>query len=734
MNLKKKISLAIVICGVIPALLISGLAIKTSSNMEDDVAAGFEAEAQNISEKIDRNLFERYGDVQAFALNDAVNNHAAWYQVGSEKNKLSEIANSYVQLYGCYPLSFLVDLEGRVIAVNDKNSSGKAIETAYLYKKNFKNADWFRSALTGNFLKGEGVDGTVVQDVHQDEDVKRIYGTDGFVLGFSAPVKDSDDKIIGVWHNCAVLSLVGDILIDSYNNLKKHAEPSAEIAIIDSKGRLLLEVDPSSHSGKISAEPDPNLTLKLNLAEKGLPAAVAVVAGKSGHGTFLHLRKQISQLCGYAPCDGELGFPGLKWGVIVRVPESEALAHSKQQITQFAIVTLLCIGGLVVVGYYLSRSISGQLQVGIESLEDISSALEGATGNVTQSSQEVAAGASEQAASLQETSASLEEISAMARRTAENASSGRELSSQAKTSAAAGRGRLEEMSRTLTSIRGAVREMESAVSEMQESSRDVAKIVKTIDEIAFQTNLLALNAAVEAARAGEAGMGFAVVADEVRALAQRSAQAAKETAEKIESAIKRSELGTVASAKVSHSLVEVEGTAANLEHVFSGIVTQISSLDDVIAEMTSAAQEQSTGVSEVNMAVSQMDKVVQTNAGSAEQNAASAEELNSQVEALQEVVADLQAVLGGHGAVYRDETHEVEPEPKPRRLATREPVRLPSRSVRSSRKKDREEPVEQPREEAPQPPKGRRAAKAAKSSTAIPMPDEGNMESSFKDF
>ena len=130
------------------------------------------------------------------------------------------------------------------------------------------------------------------------------------------------------------------------------------------------------------------------------------------------------------------------------------------------------------------------------------------------------------------------------------------------------------------------------MTETQASNQEISKIIKTIDEIAFQTNLLALNAAVEAARAGEAGMGFAVVADEVRSLAQRSAQTAKDTANKIEIAVTRSQLGGIASTKVVKSLSEVEVTAAHIQQVFSGIANQIKSLDEVVAEIAAASKEQ----------------------------------------------------------------------------------------------------------------------------------------------
>jgi uncharacterized phage infection (PIP) family protein YhgE len=161
----------------------------------------------------------------------------------------------------------------------------------------------------------------------------------------------------------------------------------------------------------------------------------------------------------------------------------------------------------------------------------------------------------------------------------------------------------------------------------------VSKIIKTIDEIAFQTNILALNAAVEAARAGEAGMGFAVVADEVRNLAQRCAQAAKETAAKIEDSVQKSIHGVEISAKVGRSLEE--------------IVSKARQIDEMAAEVATASKEQNQGIGQVNTAVSQMDKITQSNAANAEESASAAEELNAQAEGLKDAVQNLLQIVGG---------------------------------------------------------------------------------------
>jgi methyl-accepting chemotaxis protein len=244
-----------------------------------------------------------------------------------------------------------------------------------------------------------------------------------------------------------------------------------------------------------------------------------------------------------------------------------------------------------------------------------------AAGQVSASSQSLAEGAGEQAASLEETSSSLEEMSSMTKRNSDNAQNANDLAKQARAAADKGVGDMQAMS--------------TAMDAIKTSSDDIAKIIKTIDEIAFQTNILALNAAVEAARAGEAGMGFAVVADEVRNLAQRSALAAKETASKIEGAISKTGQGVEISRKVLAGLNE--------------IVTKARQVDELVAEVAGASREQTQGITQINTAVGQMDKVTQSNAASAEECAAAAEELNAQAESMKASVAELLQLVRGDG-------------------------------------------------------------------------------------
>jgi methyl-accepting chemotaxis protein len=213
-------------------------------------------------------------------------------------------------------------------------------------------------------------------------------------------------------------------------------------------------------------------------------------------------------------------------------------------------------------------------------------------------------------------------MSSMTKRNAENSQKANELAKQARAAADKGVGDMQAMSLAMEAIKA--------------SSDDIAKIIKTIDEIAFQTNILALNAAVEAARAGEAGMGFAVVADEVRNLAQRSAQAAKETAAKIEGAISKTRQGVELNRQVTQTLNE--------------IVTKAHQVDELAAEVAGASHEQTQGIMQINIAVGQMDKVTQSNAASAEESAAAAAELNAQAATMKDSVARLAQLVSGAGA------------------------------------------------------------------------------------
>ena len=133
---------------------------------------------------------------------------------GAKSNRVVQAANTYVQLYGMYALTIVVDRQGRVLAVNDQDAAGKPIQTDWLYDKNFASASWFQDAVAGRFLvaPGSALTGTVVEDAQPSEDVTRVYNDSRPVVTFSAPIRDTSGQIIGVWHNVASFTVVDDVL------------------------------------------------------------------------------------------------------------------------------------------------------------------------------------------------------------------------------------------------------------------------------------------------------------------------------------------------------------------------------------------------------------------------------------------------------------------------------------------------------------------------------------------
>jgi len=234
-----------------------------------------------------------------------------------------------------------------------------------------------------------------------------------------------------------------------------------------------------------------------------------------------------------------------------------------------------------------------------------------ASGQINAGSQTLSQGASQQAASIEEVTSSLQEVAAMTRQNAENANEAHNLSKIAESTTAAG---VESMMR-----------LSEAIDRIKTSSDSTAKIIKTIDEIAFQTNLLALNAAVEAARAGDAGKGFAVVAEEVRNLAMRSAEAAKNTANLIEESLNNSQDGVALNQEVLKKLDEING--------------QVSKVGSVMEKIADASEQQSRAVDQVNTVITQMNSVTQQVAANAEESASGANELSRQAMELTSMVS-----------------------------------------------------------------------------------------------
>ena len=293
----------------------------------------------------------------------------------------------------------------------------------------------------------------------------------------------------------------------------------------------------------------------------------------------------------------------------------------------------------------------------MSALEDVMSAISASTATIQSGTGEISHAADDlsrrtehQAATLEETAAALDEITATVQKTAEGSNHGREAVSSAKADA----------ERSGDIVGRAV----TAMTQIDQSSRKISQIIGVVDEIAFQTNLLALNAGVEAARAGESGRGFAVVASEVRALAQRSAEAAKEIKGLI----------SASSEQVAQGVELVGETGKALER----IVSQVAEISNVVGEIAASAKEEALGLHQVNTAVNQMDHVTQQNAAMVEQSTAASRALADEAQELGRLVARFKVSGGAQASAVRT------PAPAARQAAAPAPRAAAQRQVRSA--------------------------------------------------
>ncbi|NPV01073.1 MAG: hypothetical protein HPY53_06805 [Brevinematales bacterium] len=293
---------------------------------------------------------------------------------------------------------------------------------------------------------------------------------------------------------------------------------------------------------------------------------------------------------------------------------SDALAQGYSG-TGIGIFLAIFLGGM---GSFMSFSLSKKIKNNVKELTVNADSLTSSSKQISDSSQNLSGGASELASSIEEMTSSLEELQSIIESNTKNVNQSKLMTNEAGDSAEKSASQM--------------REMTAAMEEIENNNNRVAKIIKVIDDIAFQTNILALNAAVEAARAGDAGRGFAVVADQVKSLAQKSAEAAKETADLIEGAIISVSNGKKVSDAVRESILLMKGT--------------LEKIRTLMEETDRASQEQLKGAIQITKAVGEVNGVVQTTAASSEENAASGEELYHQAEVLGEIIENLNRIVG----------------------------------------------------------------------------------------
>jgi len=630
-------------------------------SLKEDEVKSYYTKARSFSDAIEAQFFERYGDIQAFALNPAFQDR--------RQRQMTEMLNSYSVGYGIYDLILYVDTKGKLLSVNDRGPDGKALKVKELFDRDYSREPWFEAVMNGKTTDDKKVNlaGTFVENPHFDSIVESVWGEKRYGSGFSAAVRNSSGQIIGVISNRAGMRWIGYDLKNFYDGEKAQGHASSSFSLIGPDGTLLMELNPSLNVGWKNEEVifDPSNLKGQNWATSGHPAASALAKGETGSAIFPVNGEDY--ITGYERLDSAKFIASLGWGVIVKAKKSEAMANVIQTSRLFygaQIMVLLAVFGLA---WFFSTSLAKSIAQIIFSIKEQAENLAIVTRDISTSSVSLSESSTEQAAAIQQTAASVDEVSAMIKKNSDNAGESQRTSTSSRLAAEEGQKSVQEMISAIGQIQMANSEIMSQVDTGNREIGEIGEIVKVIGEIGnktkvindivFQTKLLSFNASVEAARAGEHGKGFAVVAEEVGNLAQMSGNAAKEISTMLESSIRRVEtIVTDTKSKVERLMQSGKATIENgtdtanrCGEALTNVLSTVREVDGMVAEIATASREQSTGVNEINKAMNQLDQTTQQNSMVAQKTATTAELMNRYSQDLNQMVQDLTAIVQGGG-------------------------------------------------------------------------------------
>ncbi len=355
MKLGAKLTIAFLAVGLIPFATAAYLALKETLLLQEQSTRSLETAAENVADKVERNLFERYGDVQAFGFNRVFRQKDLWYQQGAEA-PLKRVMNEYMSTYTpVYERMLLVDVNGRPIAVNSNDYAGNAVDTAPFMNANYKSTPWFKDVMAGKFLEGDGITGTAAYDFAFDEEIKKVFGGSGLVMTFAAPVKDSAGNIMGVWSNSVRAEMLGTILEQEFPALERLGLKSAELSIMDPTGTIILEHHPEHLGNEFAVQAD--VALKENNAAD-VPYLQKVIAEGGNQTGFVQTADEGGQGVSFVKSQGAMGYSGVGWIIGVGASEAQLQAAMIEVRNQLITVSIVVIALVFGAAWLLARVIS----------------------------------------------------------------------------------------------------------------------------------------------------------------------------------------------------------------------------------------------------------------------------------------------------------------------------------------------------------------------------------------
>jgi methyl-accepting chemotaxis protein len=685
LSIRAKILMLLTISIILPIASMMIAARQTRYEFERVENERMMGNASNIMDVIDRNLFERYGDVQAFANTSTARSFAA--EPTSSIASIQAMMNSNMALYQVYKLMIFVDTAGVVRAVNSKDKSGTSLASAALIGTSVADQSWFKNAMAGNMLPGKPTSGgAVVENPFRSNQVSRAYGDDGYVMPFATAVRDENGAALGVWVNMLDFKTIEDMVTVSYQKLKALGLPTSELTVLDGQGNIIVDWDPHFKQWT-RYKRDFSILGKLNLVDKKVDAAVlAIKDRKTGSVISMHARKKIEQLSGYAASQGAYDFPGLGWAVLVRVPTTDI--YERLDILQSKAINTSVIFALVilVIGVAIAMAITQPIQRLLRAMAALAKGttdvtipyadLGGDLGHIGRAVQvfknnallaekleqeKQAAAAQAQAAQLalrlqlaDDFDSSVSSIiEGLASATAQLQATAHDLDRVAQETLnvnAATATAAEQTQQSAQIIASAVVELNSTaesvlqqtyaanelahvagrdagnvdtqMSNLAATAGTITGIALSIDDIAEQTNLLALNATIEAARAGSYGRGFAVVATEVKSLASQTSSLTQ---------------------SIATQLNDVQKNSVDAVQAAAHVRTHINTMSENSAAISTAAGQQQAATAEISQRVNDIAQSINQLTSQVHQAQMGAERTQSAASDVQQVTTELTA-------------------------------------------------------------------------------------------
>lgn len=598
--------------------LITLVMVRVLNGKQRAIAEGnMEVYAQGLGAAVSAQFKQRYGDIQAFASNAIM--------LYTDAVAITEVLNNYVQLYEVYDVIALFDIEGELVAANTVSPSGQKLDISHIKGVSYKDADWFKNTVNRRYSEEveKKIKGSYVEDFNLDPISSAVYGDKRYGNSFSRAVINMDGNVVGVLTARANFRWAEEEFKNLYATIKKNGIETTELTMVNARGDVIIDYDPSIRNGLLEVQHDPNILLKLNLAGS-VKAVESLTKGKSGHATALHARKKLEQFTGYVALQENPQFlSSLGWGVMVRAVEDDVLGEVYASVRPFYWFSAAFFIFAAIFAFYLSQktsdqlvAVSGRLKAASDMTFDTSEDLKGCA-------TELAACNNQQAAAVQETVAAMEEMNSMINQSNDYIQEA--LGSAKKVSQSTEEG--AQIMRRMVDAMESIQEANSQLQNMANIINEISAKTNVINDIVFKTQLLSFNASIEAARAGQHGRGFAVVAEEVGNLAQMSGAAAKEIKNLLDDSQKqvlqivdvtkaRSEDGQVVSK-------EAQTTFESIAHEIKAVSSQIENISD-------AAREQENGIQQTSVAMNKLDEATTRSAAMGQQISQSALQLGDQ--------------------------------------------------------------------------------------------------------